>query len=243
MSFIDLSALISKKISCSAVIVAAGSSSRFGSDKLFAPLSGIPVLAYSLSTFESCKYISEIIVVTEAEKIVEVAELCDKYNISKATKILCGGATRLESALSGVSETDKKCNLIAVHDGARPLVTVKIIEEAIENAYIYKAAVPVVSSRDTIKVLSGAFVAETPERAAVFGAQTPQVFVPELIKGALTSALQKDITVSDDASAVELLGFYVRVTEGSEENIKLTTKLDLKFAECILAERRERNTL
>ena len=243
MSHIDLSALLSKKISCSAVIVAAGSSRRFGSDKLCAPLCGIPVLAYSLTTFESCKYINEIIVVTESEKIIEVAELCDKYNISKAAKIICGGASRLESALSGVSETDKKCDLIAVHDGARPLVTIKIIEEAIENAYKYKAAVPVVPSRDTVKILSGAFVAETPERPSVFGAQTPQVFVPELIKGALTNALQKGIEVSDDASAVELLGFSVRVTEGSEENIKLTTPLDLKFAECILAERRERNTL
>jgi len=242
MSLIDLSVLLPKKISCSAVIVAAGSSKRFGSDKLLAPLCGIPVLAYSLSTFEGCRYISEIIVVTEAEKIIEVAELCGKYNISKATKILCGGATRLESALSGVSEADKKCDLIAVHDGARPLVTVKIIEEAIENAFKYKAAVPVVPSRDTVKVLSGAFVAETPERPSVFCAQTPQVFVPELIKGALTSALEKNIEVSDDASAVELLGFSVRVTEGSEENIKLTTPLDLKFAECILADRRERNT-
>ena len=232
-----------KGISCSVVVVAAGSSNRFGSDKLFANLCGIPVLAYSLTTLEGCEYIDEIIVVTEPEKIVRVAELCQSYNINKATKIICGGTTRLESALSGVSETSKKCDLIAIHDGARPLVTAKIIQDVIEAAYRYQAAVPAVPARDTVKILENGFVAETPERPAVFGAQTPQVFVPELIKGALTDALQKDINVSDDASAVELLGFSVCVTEGSEENIKITTPLDLAFAECILAARRERNIL
>lgn len=240
MSLFDLSALVTKKIRCSAVLVAAGSSTRFGCDKLFAPLCGIPVLAYSLMTFETCDYISEIVVVTESEKITQVAELCDRFNISKVTKVVCGGATRLESALSGVSETDKKCDLIAVHDGARPLVTTKIIEDAIKGAYKYKAAVPCIPARDTVKILSGSFTAETPDRATVWCAQTPQVFIPELVKGALTSALQKDAVVSDDASAVEMLGFSVFVTEGSEENIKITTPLDLKFAECILAERRER---
>lgn len=239
-NYLDLSL---KKISCSAVIVAAGSSSRFGSDKLFARLAGIPVIAYSLMSFEACKYVSEIIVVTESEKITEIAELCESMNITKATKIVCGGATRLESALSGVSETDKRSKLIAIHDGARPLVTMKIIEDTILSADKYKAAIPVIASRDTIKIVSGSFVTETPERSSVFCAQTPQVFVPELIKGALTNALQNNIAVFDDASAVENLGFYVCVTEGSEENIKITTPMDLRFAECILASRRERAML
>jgi len=243
MSITSLFELLQNNINCSAVIVAAGSSSRYGSNKLFALLSDIPVLAYSLTTFENCKFISEIIVVTESEKIVEVAQLCERFNISKATKIVCGGATRLESALSGVSETDKHSNLIAIHDGARPLVTTKIIEDTIESAFKFKAAVPVVPSRDTIKIVSNSFVSKTPDRSSTFGAQTPQVFVPELIKGALTNALQHDITVFDDASAVENLGFYVCVTEGSEENIKITTPLDLKFAECILTSRRERTSL
>ncbi len=243
MPITNLFELFQKSISCSAVIVAAGSSSRFGSDKLFAPLSDIPVLAYSLTTFENCKYISEIVVVTDPEKIVKMAQLCESYNISKVTKIVCGGATRLESALSGVSETDKHCNLIAIHDGARPLVTTKIIEETIESAFKNKAAVPVVPSKDTIKIVSNSFVTETPDRSAAFGAQTPQVFIPELIKGALTNALQNDIAIFDDASAVENLGFYVCATQGSEENIKITTPLDLKFAECILTSRKERASL
>ncbi|MEA4896563.1 MAG: 2-C-methyl-D-erythritol 4-phosphate cytidylyltransferase [Oscillospiraceae bacterium] len=240
MTLFDLSAFVTNRIRCSAVIVAAGASTRFGSDKLFAPLNGIPVLAYSLTTFEACENISEIIVVTEPEKITKVAELCGRYNISKLTKVVSGGATRLESSLSGVSETDKKCELIAVHDGARPLVSVKIIEDAIKGAYKHRAAIPAVPARDTVKILSGAFTSETPDRATAWCAQTPQVFLPELVKGALTSALQKGIPASDDASAVEMLGFPVYITEGSEENIKITTPLDIKFAECILESRKER---
>ncbi len=232
--------LFKKKINCSAVIVAAGASTRFGGDKLFAPLCGEPVLAYSLMSFEACRYVDEIVVVTDSEKIVQVAELCESYNIVKVRKIVCGGATRLESALSGVSEASVNCDLIAIHDGARPLVTQKIIEDTIEAAIKYRAAVPAVPVRDTIKLLHSGFVFETPDRASTFAAQTPQVFVPELIRGALTDALQKGLTVSDDASAIELLGHPVCVTEGSEENLKLTTPLDLQFAQCILAARRER---
>lgn len=229
-----------KKPLCSAVILAAGSGSRFGSDKIFAHLQGIPVLAYCLSTFEACPQISEIIVVTAETKIIPVAELCDKYNITKASKIICGGETRLESALSGVSETDPKAKLIAIHDGARPLVTKKIITEAIRGAELNMAAVPAVAVRDTVKLAAGSRVSQTPERDSVFAIQTPQVFVPELIKGALTNALQESLTIYDDAQALELLGVPVFLTPGSEENIKITTPLDLMLAETILKFRRER---
>ena len=236
----NLSGLKRKKIYCSAVVVAAGSGTRFGCDKMFVSLSGVPVLAYSLAILESCSYIAEIIVVTDSSKIIDVAELCAQYKINKATKIVCGGATRLESALSGISETDNKSNLIAIHDGARPLVTKEIVNNVIEAAFKYKAAIPAIPTKDTAKIVYNSFVEETPERSCVFGAQTPQVFIPEIIKGALTDALQKSNSVFDDASAVEALGFPVYITEGSEENIKITTPLDLKIAETILAARRER---
>ena len=238
----NLTKIKRKKIYCSAVVVAAGSGTRFGCDKMFVPLLGAPVLAYSLATLEDCSYITEIIVVTDYNKITDVAELCTQYKISKVTKIVCGGATRQESALSGISETSDKSNLIAIHDGARPLVTKNIVESTIEAAYKYRAAIPAVSTRDTVKIVYDSCVAETPDRANIFGAQTPQVFIPELIKGALTDALQKNLSVYDDASAVEALGFNVFITEGSEENIKITTPLDLKIAETILAARRERKS-
>lgn len=228
----------SKKIKCSAVIVAAGSSERFGSDKIMAPLMGTPVLAYSLMVFDACEYISEIIVVTAAEKIETVAKLCDDYNISKVNKIVCGGATRAESALSGVSEISRSSNLIAIHDGARPLVSHAVLDKAIECALTHRAVVPAISSKDTVKIAKMGEVIETPERSDVFSIQTPQVFEPNIIKGALSDAVVKNLPITDDASAVEALGFKVYLSEGSEENIKITTPLDIKLAETILRSRR-----
>lgn len=230
----------SKKITCSAVIVAAGSSQRFGGDKLMACLMGTPVIAYSISAFQYCDYIKEIILVTSPERLTEMEQLCAGNSFSKVTKIVIGGATRVESALSGISECDPETKLIAVHDGARPLVTADVINRAVELAFSHKAAAPAVPARDTVKVAPNMTVSETPDREAVYLIQTPQVFSPVIIKGALTNALTKGLKVFDDASAVEALGFPVYLSEGSEENIKITSPLDIKFAETILKQRRDR---
>lgn len=241
MSLSGISNLIrTKKILCSAVVVAAGSGSRFGGDKTLASLRGTPVLAYSLSVFQECQYIHEIVVVTTEEKLMDCAELCDKYSFDKVSKIVLGGSTRLESALGGASECSPKSNLIAVHDAARPLVTPELVEEVIELAFSHRAAVPAVAARDTVKLAKKNEVVSTPDRNQVFCVQTPQVFEPNILKGALTDALEKGKTVYDDASAVEALGFPVYLSRGSEENIKITTPMDMKLAEAILAERRER---
>ena len=228
----------SNKIKCSAVIVAGGSSERFGSDKIMAPLMETPVLAYSLMVFNACEYVTEIVVVTTSEKIEEVAKLCDDYNIQKVSKVVIGGASRAESALSGVSETSHSSNLIAIHDGARPLVTQEVVKGAIECAFHHRAAVPAIPARDTVKIVPQKSVLSTPKRSEVYSVQTPQVFDPNIIKGALTDALMKELPVTDDASAVEALGFSVFLSQGSEENIKLTTPLDMKLAETVLLSRR-----
>ena len=112
---------------CSAVIVAAGSSQRMGSDKIMADLGGIPVLVRTLRAFQRSDVVKEIIVVTRAEKIEEIADLCKNHGIDKVSKVICGGATRTESCLAGVSEVDSKAKLIAIHDGARPLVSQDLI--------------------------------------------------------------------------------------------------------------------
>jgi 2-C-methyl-D-erythritol 4-phosphate cytidylyltransferase len=228
------------KFNCSAVIVAAGSSTRFGSDKLTALLDGEPVLAHTISVFETCESVSEIVVVAPRDGVQQVAALCEKYGFQKVTKVVIGGETRVESALSGVTETDRRAKLIAIHDGARPLVTRQIVQDAIDGARWHKAAAPAVPARDTVKLAERDFVTETPPRERVFLAQTPQVFDPALIKGALTNAMQKGLPVTDDASALEILGCPVFLTAGSEENIKITTPLDLRIAELILAERKDR---
>ena len=142
---------------CSAVIVAAGSSQRMGSDKLLHNLGIMPVLARTLLAFQDCELVDEIVVVTRMEKIVEVAGLCKKYRIDKASKVISGGATRMESALAGVSEVKKRARLIAIHDGARPLVSVDLIEKTVRAAAEYKAAVPAVFLFQRCQLIDSAY--------------------------------------------------------------------------------------
>lgn len=222
---------------CSAVIVAAGSSERMGVDKMAIDLGGIPLLACTLRAIEECTCIDEIIVVTRSEKIVDVSCLCKDYNISKATKILCGGTTRLESVFAGLMETDERARYIAVHDGARPFVTPEIVEETLQAAIQHLAAAPAVPVKDTIKLAEDGVVIQTPDRNKTVAVQTPQIFVTEIIKAALTDALEREISFTDDCSAVEALGVKIHLTKGSEENIKITTPIDVGLAEVIVRSR------
>ena len=226
-----------KRPFCSAVVVAAGASERMGTDKLMLDLGGMPVLARTLKALQACTCIDEIVVVTQPEKIVPVAKLCKEYGITLATKILSGGATRAESALIGLSEISSEAALAAIHDGARPLVTPAVVSAAVEAASRCLAAAPAVPVKDTVKIAENGVVAETPDRESTMAVQTPQVFQPDIIKGALTYALEQEIPVTDDCSAVELLGVDVFLTPGDEENIKITTPLDISLAETILRRR------
>ena len=138
----------------------------------------------------------------------------------------------LRAALEASPETE----FFAVQDGARPLVTVELIDEVLDAARVYLAAAPAVPVRDTIKVAHDGIVERTPDRSAV---QTPQVFAADLLKAALQSAIADGATITDDCSAVERMGKEVHLTEGSEENIKITTPVDLAIAEAILQRRGE----
>jgi 2-C-methyl-D-erythritol 4-phosphate cytidylyltransferase len=224
---------------CSVVVVAAGSSQRMGQDKLMLELGGLPVLARTLRALNRCSCIDEIVVVTRSEKIMDIAHLCQEYDIEKVTKIVCGGMTRTESALAGLSEIDERARLAAIHDGARPLVTPGLVAEVTHAAALYKAAAPAVPVKDTVKLAEDGVVTDTPDRRKTVAVQTPQVFMPELIKAALTDAIQKELVFTDDCSAVEALGVKVHLTSGSEENIKVTTPLDMELAETILKGRRD----
>ena len=231
-----------QKPSCAAVILAAGGSVRMGSDKILAPLGEIPVLARTLRPFQECGCISEIVVVTSADKLMEVSELCREYGIGKVSKVVAGGKTRTESALTGVSEVSSRAELIAVHDGARPLVTEELIRRTVEAATKKLAAVPGIRCADTLKSAreDGAIVG-TVDRESTWRIQTPQVFKADLIKGALTKAMKQGVSLTDDSSAMELIGVKTYVVEGDEENIKLTRPLDLLLASAILRYRRERD--
>lgn len=225
---------------CSAVIVAAGSSQRMGSDKLRMDLGGMPVLLRTLRVFDRSPLVDEIIVVTRMDKLEETADLCKNGGITKISKVISGGKTRAESALAGVSAVKKNAKLIAVHDGARPLVTPDLILRTVYAAQEYMAAVPVINSPDTLKLLDEkGNVLATVDREYTLRVQTPQVFKAELIKGALTAAVERGLAVTDDSAAVEMLGVKTRAVQGDEDNIKITSPLDIEIASAILRTRGE----
>ena len=227
-----------ERLRCAAVIVAAGSSQRMGSDKFFAALGGLPVLVRTIRAFEENELVDEIIVVTREEKLEQVAELVKKYALSKVSKVIVGGKTRVESCLAGVSEAHHRAELIAIHDGARPLVSQRVIRDTVRKATEVYAAVPVIRSTDTLKILDEkGVITATADRETIFRVQTPQVFRADLIKGALTEAMKRGLTITDDCAAMDLLGIQTHTVEGDEDNLKLTTPRDFVLAEAILKNR------
>ena len=221
---------------CSAVILAAGSSTRMGTDKSVLTLDGIPVIIRAAQAFEKHDLVDEIIVVTKEESVPMIADLCAQYALKKVRRVMAGGATRAESSLIGVTAVDKKAEYIAIHDGARPLITQKVITDALYAARDYYAAVPVIPSTDTLRMVENGFIGGDVDRDSVIRIQTPQIFDADLIKGALTYAVDKNVTVTDDSSAVRLTGFKIKTVEGDVNNIKLTTPEDVPVAEAILKE-------
>ena len=221
---------------CSAVILAAGSSTRMGTDKSVLTLDGIPVIIRAVQAFEKHDLVDEIIVVTREESVPMIADLCAQYALKKVRRVMAGGATRAESSLIGVTAVDKKAEYIAIHDGARPLITQKVITDALYAAREYHAAVPVIPSTDTLRMVENGFIGGDVDRDSVIRIQTPQIFDADLIKGALTYAVDKNVTVTDDSSAVRLTGFKIKTVEGDVNNIKLTTPEDVPVAEAILKE-------
>lgn len=220
-----------------AVIVAAGSSTRLGQDKLMLQLGGMPVLARTLRAFQSCAMVDEIVLVTREDRLMELAALRDRYCITKLTQVVKGGDTRAGSSLAGVMAASKKATIIAIHDGARPLVTPELIEAVLRKAEQRQAAAPTLPLKDTVKELSGDMLVRTPPRETLAAVQTPQAFHAELIRAALTEAFERKLAITDDCSAVEAVGLPVASVPGDEENIKITTAMDVILAEEILRRR------
>lgn len=231
-----------KKPVCSAVIVAAGSSQRMGADKIMMKLGAMPVLARTVLAFENSEYIDEIIIVTKTEKLEEIADLCYKNGLHKVRSVISGGATRMESALAGVMAARHGAELIAIHDGARPLVSQELIERTILAARLHRSAVPAIPSTDTLKTVDEkGFVTTTVDRASTVRVQTPQVFDADLIKGALTRAVEEGLTLTDDCSAMDMMGVKTVVVEGDMDNIKITTPNDLVAVRAIVESRGDWN--
>lgn len=224
-----------------AVILAAGASRRMGGEnKQMMELSGIPVLGRSMLAFEGSPYIREIIVVAAEDQVVTYAELGAALKIGKLTKVIRGGQTRLESAYLGACEASEEAKYLAVHDGARPLVTQKIIADCCEAAFLHTASAAGVPVNDTIKeVDKKRCVVKTVDRANLMAMQTPQAADKALLLAALQSAKDAGAAVTDECAALERLGVRPFISAGSYENIKLTTPADLAVAQAIFERRGE----
>ena len=220
---------------CGAVIVAAGSASRMGGiDKVMASLGGTPMVARTAAAFQNCDAIAEIVIVTRPDLIRPISALC--AGMDKVRAVVAGGSSRQESVWLGLNALSEDIQLAAIHDVARPLVSNLVIDRTVRAANSYGAAAPAVPVKDTIKVVKGGLVENTPERATLQAVQTPQVFDFDLLRGALKQAEEEKAAVTDDCSAVERLGMKVKIVEGDERNLKVTTPMDLKIAEMLLEE-------
>lgn len=217
-----------------AVLVAAGSSTRMGFDKLSFDLGGETVLERSVRAFDECPEVDELVIVTGAssENAQRAAARC-----KKPVRLVRGGSTRAESARSGVAAAHGR--LVAVHDAARPFVSQSVIADTIAAAARCGAAAPAVPVKDTIKRARDGLVEATLERSELFAVQTPQVFQVDLIKAALVKALEDGAALTDDCGAVERLGIGVSLTQGDYCNLKITTPEDLAVAEALFAWREQ----
>ena len=220
---------------CSVVVPAAGNASRMeGIDKIMAPLDGLPVLIQTLRCLERSPLVREIVVVTREDLLVPVSQLCRDFMLRKVTKVIIGGPDLIRSVQAGLREVSPDAELIAIHDGARPLLRQPVLEEAILTAQRTGAAAPAIPLTDTVKRLEGSQAVQTMDRDALCAVQTPQVFEAGLIRGAIDKAVTDGALITDDCAAVERLGMKVTMTLGDPCNRKITTPIDLVIGEAIL---------
>lgn len=230
-----------------ALILAAGSGERFsagsgalaGQKKQFVPLLGVPVLLRTVRVFEASPLIDEIIVVSGADDVQYCRDLFGD-EITKLKTVVPGGATRQESAMAGLAEVSDSSDYIAIHDGARCLITCEIIESVLRAAYECNAAAAAEKAVDTVKYADdNGLIEKTIDRDHVWLMKTPQVFLANMYRAAVYTAYEQKASVTDDCMLVERIGFKIRAVDCGHENIKLTYPADKIIAEAILRSREE----
>ncbi len=216
-----------------AIIVAAGSGERFGSEipKQFIKINGKPVIVHTIERFQAAPSVDSIILVLAADRLAEYDAL--RSEIPKLARIVAGGKTRAESVLNGLNAVGETCEVVAVHDGARPLVSVDEIERTIAKALKTGAACLVAPVTDTIKSIRGSEIAATLDRDKLRRALTPQAFKLDVLRRAFDLADLNE-AVTDECYLVEKLGHPIAIVEGSSANIKITHAADLAFAELLV---------
>lgn len=222
----------------SAVIVCAGNSTRMGGvNKILLPLGERKVIGVTMQAFQSCESISEIIIVAREDDIPAIQAEAEAAGITKLAACTTGGSTRQESVISGIRKISKDSELVAVHDGARPLVKPEHIEKVIKDASVFGGATLGVPVKDTIKTVDGGLIIDTPPRSSLYITQTPQIFKRSLYFEGIDFALEHSLDFTDDCQLVEAIGGKVAMTVGDYTNIKITTPEDIAIAEVLLKQR------
>lgn len=219
----------------SVVIVCAGNSTRMGGvNKILMPLGEHLVIGVTMLAFEKCKSISEIIIVARENDIPAIKKEAEKAGITKLKQCTAGGSTRQESVINGIKCISDDTELIAVHDGARPLVKPEHIEKTIKDASVFGGATLGVPVKDTIKMVEDSLITDTPPRKFLYITQTPQVFRRRLYFEGIDFALEHGLDFTDDCQLVEAIGGKICMTTGDYTNIKITTPEDIQIAEILL---------
>ncbi|MBS5143947.1 MAG: 2-C-methyl-D-erythritol 4-phosphate cytidylyltransferase [Butyricicoccus pullicaecorum] len=219
-----------------AIIPAAGSSTRMGQNKLMLPLMDIPVLAHTISAFERCPLVRDIILVCREQDILPYSKLITDFAFHKVRHVLRGGQTRAHSVLAGLHACAPDIDFVAIHDGARPLVSDKLILQTLQAAFAEGAAAPVVPVKDSVKhIQNGKIIADVP-RDSIAAVQTPQVFRRSQIADSLREAIAANAALTDDCAAVERIGVSVTAVSGEYRNLKITTPEDITIAELFLTQ-------
>lgn len=222
------------------IIAAAGRGKRMGAgvNKQYLLLGGKPVLAHTLEHFSRYPFNQIILVVAPGEKNYCQNKVLNSLGLKEKVKVVTGGEKRQDSVLNALKHVGSKTDVVVIHDGARPFISLQILEESIKTALQWGAAVTAVPVKDTIKVTDDrGFVRDTPLRNLLWAAQTPQTFRYNIICEAYQKAVESGFWGTDDASLVERLGFTVKINRGSYENFKITTPEDLHLAESLLKDR------
>ena len=221
-----------------AIIVAAGSSRRMGSDKLFEIMAGKPVIAHTIDAFELADSVGEIIVVTRDDRCNEIRKLTCNQSFKKVRAIITGGERRQDSVRAGLENLRRDARYIAVHDAARPLVRPEQIERVFEQCRVHGAAALTEPINDTLKRADiDLVVTDSVDRHQLYAMQTPQIFERAWIEEAYRDVYAKKVSVTDEVSAVERLGRKVFLVPNDDFNFKITYPRDLPLAEFVLNQR------
>ena len=223
------------ELTVSAIIACGGSSTRMnGVNKQLAELGGIPVVIRSMLAFNGIDEVTEIIAAAREADISEIERLAAEHGVTKFRCAVAGGETRQQSVLNAFMKTDKSTRYIAVHDGARPLVNPEHIRRCIKDASVFGGALLGVPVKDTLKVVSGGLITDTPDRRSLYIAQTPQIFRRDVYVKGINFANDHELDFTDDCQLVEAVGVKICVTNSDYRNIKITTREDIDIAETLL---------